>query len=205
MELTYSFLQEKFMEFNKRFFANELPIIPIHINRTRRQFGAYHFSRDYFRKETPDKITISNYYDRTEKEYCETLIHEMIHYFMSIKNIDRNGDPHGYYFIRMAKEISNKSEYNISIHSSSEGKISRAAKRGKQHVFVVFEYKGKTYVSKVARTMTQDKISSKFIGVKFIKFMFSTAQEAEKLICRNAKLSLFPYNEEFISKYKLTA
>lgn len=204
MELTKEFLKRKFNEFNKEFFNNSLPLITLVINRTRNQFGAYWFTRTSNKHEIPDKITISKYYDRTEKEICETLIHEMIHYYLSINNIARNCDPHGYYFIRLAKEISKKSDYEISVHSSSVGKISLNAKRGKVHKFVVFKYNGKLYMSKIANSMTEDKIVRKF-DVEFIKFMTTTAQEAEKLINRNAKLSLIPYNEENINKYKLVA
>lgn len=209
MELTKEFLIKQFNILNKEFFNGELPSIEIKISRTKNVFGKYMFKLPCFAngyKEVPMSISISKFWIRTRKEYIETLMHEMIHYYLSYKMIGRTEDPHGYHFQKMMREINNKSDYNISIRSSSNGKQSLNNANGKKSVIVVFEYNNKKYFSKIAKTLqTKSAIESKFSDIRVIKFIETSSVNVEHLKLRTSRLSLIEASKENFKKYGIVA
>lgn len=208
MELTITYLRNKFNQFNKEFFNNELPQIEIKISRSKRQFGSYRFKRanHYCPKETPVAILISNYYQQTGKEYCETLIHEMIHYYLSFKNIGRKDDCHGYYFQKEMKRINeSQSTYKITIHGCSAGLTSKNEIKGKVYRILVFEYNGRKYLSRVSDRFDPEKQQKNFKDCRFISINSTTNPKADKMINRTSKLSLVPLTTDLVNEYKLVA
>ena len=65
-----------FNEFNAKVFDGKLPIVPIKFNNTYRQLGQF-----YWGSTRGIGIKISLFYDRTEEQYRNCLLHEMCHLY----------------------------------------------------------------------------------------------------------------------------
>ena len=65
-----------FEEFNKKVFDGKLPKVPIKFNNTYRQLGQF-----YWGPTRGMGIKISLFYDRTEEQYRNCLLHEMCHLY----------------------------------------------------------------------------------------------------------------------------
>lgn len=76
MKPTLSQMQVWFREFNKSVFNNELPLVPIKFNNTRVQLGQFYWGRG-----RGVGIKISLFYDRTQEQYRNCLLHEMCHLY----------------------------------------------------------------------------------------------------------------------------
>jgi len=59
-------------------------------------------------------IHISNYYEQTEQEVQNVLLHEMIHYYIAYKAL-KDTSPHGTLFKGMMNELNCKYGWNITI------------------------------------------------------------------------------------------
>lgn len=69
-------MQAWFDEFNKAVFEGKLPKVPIKFTNTYRQLGQF-----YWGTTRGMGIKISLYYDRTEEQYRNCLLHEMCHLY----------------------------------------------------------------------------------------------------------------------------
>ena len=164
MIATTSYLYSKFDKFNEMFFDNELPPIKLLVNRTKNTMGTFRYAirREGRRvvEETPKHITISKYYDVTEKELNETLIHEMIHYYICYKKISDN-NAHGYQFQKLAKQISDSSEYNITITFDNKS-VKPSRSWDKTYYYITFKYHGGEYWSRVSKNLADKCLSGQF-------------------------------------------
>lgn len=75
MKPTITKMQNWFDEFNDAVFKGELPKVPIKFNNTFRQLGQFYWGVRGI------GIKISLYYDRTEEQYRNCLLHEMCHLY----------------------------------------------------------------------------------------------------------------------------
>lgn len=79
-------MQTWFDEFNKAVFEGKLPKVPIKFNNTYRQLGQF-----YWGATKGIGIKISLYYDRTEEQYRNCLLHEMCHLYCYKQGWPREG------------------------------------------------------------------------------------------------------------------
>lgn len=75
MRPTISQMLDWFNEFNRVVFENKLPRVPIKFNNTYRQLGQFYWGASGI------GIKISLFYDRTEEQYRNCLLHEMCHLY----------------------------------------------------------------------------------------------------------------------------
>lgn len=167
---TTDFLYSKFDEFNTMFFNDELPFIKITVNRSKNCHGCFHsvICRDCnnVKHQRAKLITISKYYDVSAKEIEETLIHEMIHYYICHKAIKDNNS-HGYKFREIAKQISDSSEYDITIFfDNTSAKLTRSYT--KDYYYVTFSYMGHNYWSRVSKPLA-DKCLAGLFNNRYLK------------------------------------
>ena len=116
MTLTISYISEKFEKYNNLYFNGSLKTPKFKISNSKRALGTLSISRrlnfygGYTKEHT---ISISKYYDRTEKQYDNTLIHEMIHmYVYRVEGHKHDGVlGHGLRFIRQCRRI--RKDYGI--------------------------------------------------------------------------------------------
>lgn len=168
MELTVAYLQKKFNEYNKEFFDGVLPYINIKIGWSKRFFGIYHTETSRSTgKILNQHIMISKYYNQTDKQYDETLIHEMIHYYIKYTGIHDNNS-HGREFVKIMNRINNSSNFNITIKGSSFG-LTSDIEDNKIYRIMKFNYNGNTYYAKVSNSFSIRSYSKIIDNVSFFR------------------------------------
>lgn len=115
MQITKENLVEWFTKYNRMYFSGELKTPYFRITNSKRMNG--YFSN--ITKHGPS-IGISNYYNRTEKQFCNILIHEMIHQYIRQKGLKDTRAHHGTVFYSIADRI-NEDGWDIKRTSSNAG------------------------------------------------------------------------------------
>ena len=187
MNINVSYLQSRFDLFNKKFFNNILPKIDIKISRTKKTFGDFIYINN---GNIPLSIRISNYYDRNSLEIDETLIHEMIHYYICFKKIKDNKS-HGFYFQHYADKIKleSKGKYNITATSKSEAPI----RNKKIFKIFYFVYRNTKCFARISNNFNYKYYIKKYNLID-PRIIFSSMDELDKLTECRSKLSFYSEN-----------
>jgi len=101
-----------FSDCNIKYFDKKLPTPKFDIIHSKTILGRFQYRRDKNRIKR-QKIMMSDYYDYSEKDFKEILVHEMIHYYIAYNGINDNGD-HGKKFFEIADELNKKYDLNIT-------------------------------------------------------------------------------------------
>ncbi len=146
MKPTVEYLESKFDEFNALMFEGSLPRIPITLGnaatyigqctfRTRRKLfgGTEHYG---FR------LRFSKRFDLPEQEVEDTVIHEMIHYYIRLNGM-RDTSAHGKLFRQMMDNINRRFGRHVTISHRTTREQREAAldKRPKWHVVAVVSFR----------------------------------------------------------------
>lgn len=124
MTLTTDTLRTWFRQFNDDYFGGGLPMPHLALSKARTRLGtmACKCTRHLLRRVYSDfTIRISTYYDCTEREYQETLLHEMIHYYITYNHI-HDTSSHGPVFREMMHRLNRQYGWNITVSSSMYGR-----------------------------------------------------------------------------------
>ena len=99
-------LAESFDKYNKAYFEEKLPIPQFDLLHSFRTCGYFQYIKGgWFDKTLYDPtISITDYYDFTEKQFKDIMVHEMIHYYLAYFSIDRRCR-HGKKFMEMAERL----------------------------------------------------------------------------------------------------
>ena len=101
MTITIDTLRTLFVELNKQFFDNELPMPAFEFMRSKTICGQCNYTRKVIR--------ISTFWDWNEAHLRHTMCHEMIHWWQYQNDLfGRRDRGHGYYFKKKAFEIYRK-------------------------------------------------------------------------------------------------
>lgn len=149
MEITINYLIDKFDEYNRLYFNNELYHPTFKINKSSKVLGSMQTVK--FCGSKFFTLTISKYYDRSEREYDETLIHEMIHQYIGQKNMT-DSSSHGYIFKREMNRI-NKYGWNITIKTDT----SKWELKNKNKTYTIIVYHPKNDKNKQFVFRTSEK------------------------------------------------
>lgn len=116
MIITTDILAERFEEYNKLYFDDELPTPDFFLLKSYSKLGMFRFIEIPSRRKIKYvKILISCYYDWTEGQLRSVLVHEMIHYYVERKYF-HNGQPqHGELFTNKMNELNEKYDLNIAV------------------------------------------------------------------------------------------
>ena len=113
MEITEQIIEQKFREYNKEFFNDELPLPKFGLLKSYITCGYFSCKKIIGkRKLRGQRLDISAYYDWDEDDLKNVIVHEMIHYYLAHKHIDVELT-HGDAFMEMANELNRK--YNLRI------------------------------------------------------------------------------------------
>lgn len=136
---TIEYVQQKFREFNVTMFDGRLPEPPISITNAKTYLGVCAFRKHrnwHGRLEYSDfKIRISRRFDLPQEEIDDTIIHEMIHYYIGLFSpADMPG--HSALFRRMMADINTRYGRHISVsHRLSKEQQEQAIDhRPKKHI-----------------------------------------------------------------------
>lgn len=142
MQATTDFLYQVFDTYNKRCFNSQLKRPRIVLYNAKRQLGQFSLA-----SSTPT-IKVSNYYDRSEADYIDTMVHEMIHYYIASSH-QRDTSAHGQLFRTLMKKINEQEHLHISIRTSSSQWQPTNANRKQHDVLFVQLKDGRHFISVV--------------------------------------------------------
>lgn len=100
---------------NMEYFEGKLLFPQFDLLHSYRTCGYFHYlNGGWFDKTIYDPIiSITDYYDFTEKQFVDIMVHEMIHYYLAYTGEDKRCR-HGKKFMAMAEELNKKYHLNIT-------------------------------------------------------------------------------------------
>lgn len=192
MELTTNFLKHKHSEYNKEYFGGCLPNVIFIIKKNKRTLG--HYLHKHFGLS---EIMISTYYDRSERDFCRTLLHEMIHQYIDFKGL-KDTSMHGRYFKEYSKML-NAHGWNITAREKLPSNISTTEKH-EYHV-IKFREKSGSYFIFVSCSSHYNDFFQKLNQLSFSNGVYS---EIEKYKTTNPIFSTFPQCRSNIRGRRIT-
>ena len=142
---TISYLRTKFEAFNLQIFGGRLPEVPITLCQVTSFVGQYKSKirvlPDGRHQPYDHQLRFSTAFDLSESELEDTVIHEMIHYFISYNGL-QDRSTHGPLFKALMNSINENHGRNISIsHRASRGEIAEAKSvKKKWHVVAILYF-----------------------------------------------------------------
>ena len=157
MIATIPYVEKKFEEFNRQMFAGQLPKLPIELSDAKTFLGKCVYRKrigaDGKNENYDFRLRINTRIDFPEQEVEDTIIHEMIHYYIRWKQLEDTSS-HGSIFQHMMNSINEKYGRHVSIrHIATEEQNEQAIdKRQHWHVVAVLHFKdGKTGIKVLPR------------------------------------------------------
>ena len=150
-------LEERFDTFNGMCFEGALPRIPIKLSNARSFVGRLQYRpvRDWRGRTVRREdfvLRISTRFDLPEAEVEDTLIHEMIHYWIAWKGI-KDTSTHGREFRLIMKEINALHDRHLTISHKSTPEEQDRDTRVRDHWFCVSQLAdGRTAITVAAST-----------------------------------------------------
>lgn len=183
MKPTLQYVKDKFREYNQLFFKGSLPELPIELSDAKGFIGVCKYKKRRLEDGTIElynfRLSINTRIDLPEEEIQDTIIHEMIHYFIGINRLE-DSSSHGPVFQHMMKSINEQYGRHITIsHKGTKEEAEEAVdKRAKWHVIAVVTYYGgrkgiKVLPRVVERILAYNKGVSTAPGVENIDFFMS--------------------------------
>jgi predicted SprT family Zn-dependent metalloprotease len=144
MKATIEYVERKFNEFNTMMFNGELPMLPIKLSNARTFLGKVNFRKRQTEEGKTENydftLFINTKYDLPEQEIEDTLIHEMIHYYIEWHQF-KDTSAHGEMFQMMMKAINKKFNRHVSVrHWSTKEQLEQDDEK-RQHFICVSRFK----------------------------------------------------------------
>ena len=160
MIVTVDWMEEWFKRFDQEYFGGKLPLPELGLTRAKTRLGQLAFKRStrWGRTKIYDfKLSMSTYYDMTDKQAKSVLLHEMIHYIIGYTGL-KDTAPHGVVFRGMMDSLNRKHGWNIRVMTSTKGwkvsetVVARKKAAGPQtYLILAVELKdGKHFLSRVS-------------------------------------------------------
>ena len=191
MIATIPFMERKFEEFNKLMFGGKLPKIPIILTDAKTFLGKCVYRQRTGRDGKPEyydfKLRINTRVDLPESEVEDTLIHEMIHYYIALNRLE-DASTHGPLFIHMMNSINEKYGRHLTVRYKGTAEQNEQLVDKKQHyhvVAVVTFHDGRTGIKVLPR------------GVESILKYYNAVSAANNV----ASVRLFMSNDIFFNRF----
>lgn len=181
-------MEEWFRRFDHDYFGGKLPVPELGLTRAKTRLGqlAYKRATRWGRTKLYDfKLSMSTYYDMTDRQAKSVLLHEMIHYIIGFTGL-KDTAPHGIVFRGMMDNLNRKYGWDIRVMTSTKGwKVSEWAEerqkaKGPQiYLMLAIEMQdGKHYLSRVNPSFAR-RIESKLVLVRELRsHRWYTTQES---------------------------
>ena len=191
MKATVPYIEKKFEEFNRQIFGGKLPKIPVELSDAKTFLGqcVYKKRRKPFGKaELYDfRLRINARVDLPEREVEDTIIHEMIHYYIGYNKLE-DASAHGPLFLGIMNEINRKFGRNLTVShkSTQEQREQLQDKRSRYHVIAVVSFRdGRTGIKVLPRV------------VRSILYYYNNVLANRKI----ASIQLYMSNNIFFNRY----
>ena len=188
MIVTIDWMEEWFKRFDQEYFGGRLPLPELGLTRAKTRLGQLAFKRSsrWGRTKLYDfKLSMSTYYDMTDKQAKSVLLHEMIHYIIGYTGL-KDTAPHGVVFRGMMDNLNRKHGWDIRVMTSTKGwkvsetVVARKKAAGPQiYLILAVELKdGKHFLSRVsprfARSLERQLLKAKEVS----SYSWYTTQES---------------------------
>lgn len=128
MIITRKYVRDKFFEYNELMFEGKLPPIPVKIGNSKGRLGTCFYTSlrrpGHKPVNTDFHLRFSSAFDLPEEEWEDTIIHEMIHYYLAFFEMN-DKTPHGDNFKRMMEDINARFGRHVTIsyksHKNNDG------------------------------------------------------------------------------------
>ena len=178
MIVTVEWMEGWFRRFDHDYFGGKLPVPELGLTRAKTRLGqlAYKRATRWGRTKLYDfKLSMSTYYDMTDRQAKSVLLHEMIHYIIGFTGL-KDTAPHGIVFRGMMDNLNRKYGWDIRVMTSTKGwKVSEWAEerqkaKGPQiYLMLAIEMQdGKHYLSRVNPSFAR-RIESKLALVRELR------------------------------------
>ncbi len=159
MKATIPYIEQKFEEFNRHMFGGKLPKIPVELSDAKTFLGQCVFKKrrkPFGKTESYDfRLRINTRVDLPEREVEDTIIHEMIHYYIGYNQL-KDASAHGPLFLSIMNEINRKFGRNLTVshESTKEQREQLQDKRSHYHVIAVVKFHdGRTGIKVLPRVL----------------------------------------------------
>ncbi len=158
MICTLIYLRRRFAEFNSLCFGDGLPVPRMRIGSSRRTLGSLSCKRERTMaggtRVSAFTLTISAFYDLSQQEIDDTILHEMIHLYI-MANAVRDTSAHGRVFRGMMNAINARFSRHITV--THKGELRKSDCKATQTVIAVSELDdGTLCVTRPAVTRIRD-------------------------------------------------
>lgn len=140
MRADLDYVKRKFDEFNRLCFGGELPPLPLRLSNSRSALGLFVHPRRYpvtARRGVGEcHMRISTRLDLPERDVEDTIIHEMIHYYIWYRRIE-DTSAHGTAFRTIMATINAKFGRNLTVSRRSSGEELDTDRHYKSHYICV--------------------------------------------------------------------
>lgn len=124
MKATVTYIEQKFEEFNRQIFGGKLPKIPVELSDAKTFLGQCVYKRrrkPFGKTELYDfRLRINTRIDLPEREVEDTIIHEMIHYYIGYNQL-KDASAHGPLFLSIMNEINRKFGRHLTVSHKNQG------------------------------------------------------------------------------------
>ena len=173
MRATVEYIIKIFKEFNDLCFDGKLPLLTVEECHSRSFMGVFNYRKyvDQYGTEIPYemKLRISTVYDMEEETVKDTILHEMIHYYITYYRI-KDTSSHGEVFLRIMNTINQKYNRHITVKLDKEKEVESTDQEKKDHFICVCEYGLDLVFVQCARTRIL-QIHNELAGDSMIKKM----------------------------------
>lgn len=184
MELTVKILREWFTRFNAEYFGGKLPEPRLLVSSARTQLGQFSCRRvrkGWLRGYTTTGYTIkvSDYYDMEERDYQQTLLHEMLHFYIAYTG-RRDTSAHGQLFRQLAAQLNEAGGWHITATSRTEQYAVRRQQADAQYLLSLIQTTdGHHYLSVVNPSYRRyiERQAARSPQVQSLHFVVSTAPQ----------------------------
>ena len=184
MRATIEYIQARFAAYNEQFFGGSLPPIPIRLSHAKGFLGKVTFTRrrkGLFQKYKNEDfvLRINVRIDLPEEVVEDTILHEMIHYYIAV-NQWNDTSVHGQLFRREMERINREGNRHIRIsHRLSESDQREASVKKGRRVGIVHFEDGRTGIKIVPKqvrhliTWNRRAKSTYQLGIKQIEWYYT--------------------------------
>lgn len=140
MRATKQYVEKKFEEFNQQMFAGKLPKLPVELSDAKTFLGVCVYKKrkgkDGKEEKYDFRLRINTRIDLPEEEVEDTIIHEMIHYYIGVNQL-KDSSTHGQLFQYIMNNINEKYHRHLSISFKGNKEQNEQAIDKKTHWHVI--------------------------------------------------------------------
>ncbi len=154
MIVTLPYLREKFRAFNAMCFNGCLPEPRLRVGKARTMLGNLRYKKEKgwlgTTRYTDLTLSVSTYYDLSQEDLDDTILHEMIHLYI-ICSHKRDDSAHGPLFRKIMNEINRRFGRHITV--SHRGELQKSDTGKCQNIIAVSVFRdGTTCITRAALT-----------------------------------------------------